>query len=87
MIELLNERERRGHLFRVFTDAQVGIALGSVLDSHLIESHQDEDIDTDDEILIAGTRTCQNDLLPLIRRMNEPHYVMRIHNQRLLQRI
>ncbi len=58
MIELNNEREQRRHLFRVFNDAEVGIPQGSVLDTHIIESHQDEDIDTDDEILNAGTRTC-----------------------------
>lgn len=44
--------------FRVFMDSEVGIPGGPYMDDKLIESVADEDIETDEEILYAGKRTC-----------------------------
>jgi len=54
----------------------------SLFEEALIESYQDEDIDTDDEILMAGTRTCYQDLIPLIRRIEMPNYLLTVKNMK-----
>lgn len=85
LIALQNERSKQVHHFRLLTDIQIGIPQepddrGSKFEDKLIESYQDEDIDTDDEILMAGTRTCHQDLMPLMRRIEMPNYLLTIKN-------
>jgi hypothetical protein len=57
------------------------------LEDQIIESAADEDIDTDDEILYAGRRTCHQDLLPLVRRIEMPNYVFTIKNTNIKNKI
>lgn len=67
--------------FGVFSDAEIGMASG--LEDKIIESVADEDIDTDDEILVSGIRVCHQDLVPLSRRLDMPNYSMLIKNKQL----
>jgi hypothetical protein len=86
MIQLQNDRVvTENNYFGVFSDADIGMPLG--MEDQIIESVADEDIDTDDEILFAGRRTCHADLGPLARRIEMPNYQLTIKNMQIKGKI
>ena len=70
-------------LFNVYRDCDMGIMAGSsqqFFDEFLFDSIQDEDLNTDDEVLEAGVRQTFEDLGALNVMIQKPNYVKELHN-------
>lgn len=70
-------------LFNVYRDCDMGIMPGQsqqFFDEFLFDSIQDEDLNTDDEVLDAGVRQTFEDLGALNVMIQKPNYVKQLHN-------
>lgn len=86
MLQLQNDYTRQLNLFGVYSDAEIGMTEAG-MDDKIIESVADEDIDTDDEILVSGIKVCHQDLCPLLRRLDMPNYQLIVKNMHIKGKI
>ena len=87
MLQLINYRNSQNVHFGLYTDGDIGFPNDVKFENQIIESYQDEDIDTDDDILYAGVKTCHHDLVPLARRIAMPNYTITIKNNNIAKKI
>ena len=71
-------------LFRLFKDPDVGFN-NEDLSERLIESNQDEDIDTDNEILECGIQTSIDDVRSLHYFLRNKEYIKELRNWRKIK--
>lgn len=57
--------------FKVFNDADVGLDFSKMGEKVIIESHMDDDVDTDTDVLGNGRQCCFRDLLPVKQILKE----------------
>ena len=58
--------------FKVFKDEDLGLDFSRFGDNLIIESHQDDDVETENEVLDNGTQTCYKDLLVVKAALKNP---------------
>ena len=77
-------------LFNVYRDCDMGIMPGQsqqFFDEYLFETIQDEDLNTDDEVLEAGVRQTFEDLVALNVMIQKPNFVKQLHNYEKIKNI
>ena len=77
-------------LFNVYRDCDMGITPGrsqQFFDEYLFETIQDEDLNTDDEVLEAGVRQTYEDLGALQVMIEKPNYVRQLHNYEKIRNV
>lgn len=77
-------------LFNVYRDCDMGIMPGQsqqFFDEYLFETIQDEDLNTDDEVLEAGVRQTFEDLGALNVMIQKPNFVKQLHNYEKIKNI
>lgn len=67
-VELTNSDKTQKRTFRLFSDTDIGVDLSKFRDSHkksepVVDSCQDDDLATDEEVIEAGIHMCFEDLL------------------------
>ena len=65
-VELTNSDKTQKRTFRLFSDTDIGVDLSKFSDSDsepVVDSCQDDDLATDDEVIEAGIQMCLQDLL------------------------